>query len=114
MRRRTRKTGPSAKQRPPAETHAGAKSPHSGAINAKRLTKVSTQGLGGGVRSHLRTGLERKFPANRENKGNIAILGPQKPISLQETAVLQRLFTKFPTHINRENILRNRQFSSGN
>jgi hypothetical protein len=46
--------------------------------------------------------------------GNIAILGPQKPISLQETAVLQRLFTKFPTQINRENILRNRQFSSGN
>jgi hypothetical protein len=40
--------GPSAKQRPPAETHADAKSPHSGAINAKRLTKVSTRGLGGG------------------------------------------------------------------
>src|ERR1700721_2449862 len=46
--------GPSAKQRPPAETHADAKSLHSGAINAKGLTKVSTQGLGGG-RTRART-----------------------------------------------------------
>jgi hypothetical protein len=50
-----RQTGPFAKQRPLAETHAGAKSPHSGAVNAKRLTKVSTQGLGGGD-SRARTG----------------------------------------------------------
>jgi hypothetical protein len=28
--------------------------------------------------------------------------------------VLQRLFTKFPTQINRENILKNREFLSGN
>src|SRR3984885_13100076 len=47
-------TGPSAAQRPSAETRAGAKSPHSGAINTKRLTKVSTQGLGGG-RTRART-----------------------------------------------------------
>jgi hypothetical protein len=46
--------------------------------------------------------------------GNFAILGPQKPISLHETTVLQRLFTKFPTQINRENILKNREFLSGN
>jgi hypothetical protein len=48
MRRQTRKPGLSAKQRPSAETRAAAKSSHSGAINAKWLTKVSTQGLGGG------------------------------------------------------------------
>src|SRR5258707_8161464 len=42
--------------------------------------------------------------------GNFAILGPQKPISLHETTVLQRLFTKFPTQINRENILKKREF----
>jgi hypothetical protein len=42
--------------------------------------------------------------------GNFAFLGPQKPISLHETTVLQRLFTKFPTQINRENILKNREF----
>jgi hypothetical protein len=48
MRTQIRKRGPSAKQRPPAETHADAKGPHSGAINAKRLKKVSIQGLGGG------------------------------------------------------------------
>jgi hypothetical protein len=41
-------TAPPAKQRLPAETDGGAKSPHSGAINAKRPTKVSTQRLGGG------------------------------------------------------------------
>ena len=46
--------------------------------------------------------------------GNFAILGPQKPISLHETTVLQRLFTKFPTQINRENILKNTEFLSGN
>ncbi len=41
--------------------------------------------------------------------GNFAFLGPQKPISLHETTVLQRLFTKFPTQTNRENILKNRE-----
>ena len=46
--------------------------------------------------------------------GNFAFLGPQKPISLHETAVLQRLFTKFPTQINRENILKNREISGKN
>jgi hypothetical protein len=46
--------------------------------------------------------------------GNFAILGPKKPISLHETTVLQRLFTKFPTQINRENILKNREFLSCN
>jgi hypothetical protein len=46
--------------------------------------------------------------------GNFAILGPQKPILLHETTVLQRLFTKFPTQINRENILKNREFLSSN
>jgi hypothetical protein len=46
--------------------------------------------------------------------GNFAILDPQKPISLHETTVLQRLFTKFPTQFNRENILKNREFLSGN
>src|SRR6266481_5117993 len=45
---------------------------------------------------------------------NFAFLGPQKPISLHETTVLQRLFTKFPTQINRENILKNREILSGN
>jgi hypothetical protein len=46
--------------------------------------------------------------------GNIAILGPWNPISLHETTVLQRLLAKFPTQINRENILKNGEFSSGN
>jgi hypothetical protein len=70
-------TGPSATETPPAETHAGAKSPHSSAINAKRLMKVSTRGLGGGdsrartddpALSHqtsLRISEERKFSMQR-------------------------------------------------
>jgi hypothetical protein len=44
----------SAKRRPPVETHASAKSPRSGAVNADRLMKVSTQELGGG-RTRART-----------------------------------------------------------
>src|ERR1700730_3849612 len=46
--------------------------------------------------------------------GNLAIHCPKKPTSLHETTVLQRLFTKFPTQINRENILKNTEFLSGN
>jgi hypothetical protein len=60
-------------------------------------------------------------PVSNENSlltgkltGNFAFLGPQKPISLHETTVLQRLFTKFPTQINRENISKNREFLAVN
>src|SRR5258705_10088979 len=53
-------------------------------------------------------------PFRRAETGNFAILGPQKPISLHETTVLQRFFTKFPTQINRENILKNREISGKN
>jgi len=70
--------------------------------------------LDGGVCSQIRTRLRWQFPAKGKLTGNFAILGPQKPISLHETTVLQRLFTKFPTQINRENILKNREFLSGN
>jgi hypothetical protein len=35
-------------------------------------------------------------------------------ISEQETAVPQRVLVKFPTQINRENILKNREFLAGN
>jgi hypothetical protein len=45
--------------------------------------------------------------------GNFAILGRQKPIPLHETIVLQRLLAQFPKQINRENILKNREFLSG-
>ena len=40
--------------------------------------------------------------------------GPSEANFVHETTVLQRLFTKFPTQINRENILKNREFLSGN
>jgi hypothetical protein len=38
--------------------------------------KVSTQGLGGGVSSHMRTGLDRKFPVIREFKREFEPFGP--------------------------------------
>jgi len=68
----------------------------------------------GGVRSQIRTCLHCNSLLTGKLTGNFAILGPQKPISLHETAVLQRLFTKFPTQINRENILKNREISGKN
>ena len=70
--------------------------------------------LDGGGSSQIRTGLNQQFPANREFYWEFCDSGPQKPISLHETTVPQRLFTKFPTQNNRENILKNREFLSGN
>ena len=46
--------------------------------------------------------------------GNLAILVPQKSISLHEIAVLQRLVQQFPTQINRENISKNSEFLAVN
>jgi hypothetical protein len=71
MRKQRRKRGPSAKQRPPRDT-CGREKPHSGAINAKRPLKVSTRGLGGGVRSHMRNRSPSQIPATREFWANIA------------------------------------------
>ena len=45
--------------------------------------------------------------------GNFAISGLPRPISLQETAAPQSLLGEFPTQINRENILKNREFFAG-
>src|SRR5205814_8052109 len=45
--------------------------------------------------------------------GNFAILISQKPSSLHETAVLQRLLVQFPTQIPRKIISRTRNFSNG-
>jgi hypothetical protein len=55
-----------------------------------------------------------RLHANSLLTGKFAILVPQKPISLHETAVLQRLFDQFPTQINRENISKNREFLAVN
>src|SRR6266576_7251833 len=66
------------------------------------------------VRSQIRTGLHLQFPANREINREFRDSGPSEANFVHETTVLQRLFTKFPTQINRENILKNREFLSGN
>jgi hypothetical protein len=41
-------------------------------------------------------------------------LGLQDALSQQEVVVPQHLLAQFPTRINRENILKNREFSSQN
>jgi hypothetical protein len=52
--------------RPNAETTLKAKSPRSRAMCGSREERFGALGLGGGVRSHMRTGLCPKFPAIRE------------------------------------------------
>jgi hypothetical protein len=46
--------------------------------------------------------------------GNFAHLRLPGLISYQETAVLQALLKQFPAQINRENILKNREFKTKN
>jgi hypothetical protein len=46
--------------------------------------------------------------------GNFAIFGLLEAISVRKAPVPQSLLGKFPTQINRENILKNREVLSGN
>jgi hypothetical protein len=50
----------------------------------------------------------------RHNTGNFTIFGLLEAILVRKTPVPQPLLGKFPTQINRENILKNREFLSGN
>jgi hypothetical protein len=45
--------------------------------------------------------------------GNFAILAPCEPISMQDTAVLQRFIAQFPKQIIREKISKNKEFLGG-
>src|SRR5260370_29784283 len=67
-------------------------------------------GLPGWRRSADRTRLQANSLLTRNFTGNLTISVSQKPISLHETAVLQRLLLKFPTRIIRENNLKNKEF----
>jgi len=70
MRRQPRKSGLLAsRDRPQRHT----RETHSGAINARRLMKVSTQGWWGS--SHIRTGLLSAFPANKSKNREIQHFG---------------------------------------
>ena len=91
-----------------------AENPRRKAIFDLVLETCGLRRLGGGVRSQIRTGLHLQFPANREINREFRDSGPSEANFVHETTVLQRLFTKFPTQINRENILKNREFLSGN
>jgi hypothetical protein len=69
-----------------------------------------TAGLAGWRRSADRTRLSANSLLTGNFTGNFTISVSQKPISLHETAVLQRLLLKFPTRIIRENNLKNKEF----
>ena len=84
------------------------KNPPLAGLSANIRGPISRAGLAGWRRSADRTRLHANSLLTGNFKGNFAILVPQKPILLHETAVLQRLFDQFPTQINRKNISKNK------
>jgi hypothetical protein len=83
------------------------------AFSSRKENSPKTR-MPGWRRSADRTRLHANSLLTGNFTGKFAILVPQKPISLHETAVLQRLFDQFPTQINRENISKNREFLAVN
>jgi hypothetical protein len=65
-------------------------------------------------RSADRTRLRANSLLTGNLTGKIAVLGPREVNREQEMPVLQWLLEKFPTQINRENILKNRELKTGN
>jgi hypothetical protein len=65
-------------------------------------------------RSADRTCLQPNSLLTGNLTGKFTIFGLPEPLSMQEPEVLQRLLVKFPTHINRENILRMREIFDSN
>jgi len=65
-------------------------------------------------RSADRTRLHANSLLTGNFTGNFSILGPETPISLRKAAALQRLLAQFPKQINRENLSKNREFSTDN
>jgi hypothetical protein len=68
--------------------------------------------LAGWRRSADRTCLHTNSLLTGNFTGNFAISGLEDRISEQETAVLQRFFSQFPTKFNRENIFENRELKN--
>jgi hypothetical protein len=66
--------------------------------------------LPGWRRSADRAGLRPNSLLTGNFTGNFAIFGFQNALLEQEVAVPQRPLAQFPTRINRENILKNREF----
>jgi hypothetical protein len=61
---------------PRTETRPDSKSPYSGAKMRQGRTKFEPWRLGGGVRSHMRTRLDRKFPIIREFNREFGLFSP--------------------------------------
>jgi hypothetical protein len=69
--------------------------------------------LAGWRRSADRTHLQPNSLLTGNFTGNFAILAPCEPISMQDTAVLQRFIAQFPKQIIREKISKNKEFLGG-
>jgi hypothetical protein len=68
----------------------------------------------GGVRSQIRTRLHLQFPAIREINREFCDFRASGGDISTKSPVPQSLLGKFPTQINRENILKNREVLSDN
>jgi hypothetical protein len=91
-----------------------AKARHWRAFLSLLRAKSPVAGLPGWRRSADRTRLHPNSLLTGNFTGKIAGSGRLGPISWQEAAVPQRLLAQFPTQINRENISKNRVFTSKN
>jgi hypothetical protein len=89
-----------------------AKARHWRAFLSLLRAKSPVVGLPGWRRSADRTRLRTNSLLTGNFTGNFAILRLAGPMPRQETAVLQPLLEQFPMQINRENILKNREFLS--
>jgi hypothetical protein len=81
----------------------GCESPHSGALNAKGLMKVSTRGLGGGGCSPAKPVSNTEIPCYRESAGNFADFLHFKRLSaLRKPKHCNGFLSVFPAQNSRE------------
>jgi hypothetical protein len=88
--------------------------PAQGGLSEPDWKLPGLEGLNGGVRSQIRTGLRLDFPATGKITGNFAISGLLGATSVRKATVPQRFPGKFPATINREIIFDNREISHQN
>ena len=81
---------------------------------SRSLREREVKRMRGGVRSQIRTRLHLQFPAIREINREFCDFRASGGDISTKSPVPQSLLGKFPTQINRENILKNREVLSDN
>ena len=89
------------------------KTPANAAFSRESLREREVKRVRGGVRSQIRTRLHLQFPPVREINRKFCDFRASGGDISTKSPVPQSLLGKFPTQINRENILKNREFLSG-